>query len=260
MTPFIPTIAAVGTSGAPVPKDPSLYSDEDYKKMEQMYEGFEDVKENKKGMLKQNFCQENNEKMASQYPRARRGTLGTLEIPIAVRDGWAWEIESRNPSRYAESIWDSLGDPRSQGKNPKHPSPTCTCEKLLTTIPGAPKSCLGFILAFLNLQSAYQMEIDAQEPRPSSVPSGSTALYAPIHNPPYQNYQPIYHSTSTPIVTFPETSTPSTSYSNPFTNTTPLLTSSQGAFMAEETNYFHMCQEYLDGIPANDLEEMDINY
>ncbi|KAD7477820.1 hypothetical protein E3N88_00956 [Mikania micrantha] len=32
--PFIPIIVAVGTGGAPVPKDPSLYSDEDYKKME----------------------------------------------------------------------------------------------------------------------------------------------------------------------------------------------------------------------------------
>ncbi|KAD6454881.1 hypothetical protein E3N88_09587 [Mikania micrantha] len=105
--PFIPTTAAVGTGGAPVPKDPSLYSDEDYKKMEvdskalwliqmaipnsiihafkkcksakelwnslqQMYEGSDDVKENKKDMLKQkfeNFHQENNEKMASQYLR-----------------------------------------------------------------------------------------------------------------------------------------------------------------------------------------------
>ncbi|KAL8240608.1 hypothetical protein R6Q59_013963 [Mikania micrantha] len=30
--------------------------------------------------------------------------------------------------------------------------------------------------------------------------------------------------------------------------------------MAEETNYFHLCQEDLDGIPADDLEELDINY
>ncbi|KAD4385367.1 hypothetical protein E3N88_25535 [Mikania micrantha] len=71
--PFIPTVAAARAGGAPVPKDPSLYSDEDYKKMEnslqQKYEGSDDVKENKKDMLKQkfeNFCQENNEKMASQ--------------------------------------------------------------------------------------------------------------------------------------------------------------------------------------------------
>ncbi|KAD3338019.1 hypothetical protein E3N88_33540 [Mikania micrantha] len=39
-----------------------------------------------------------------------------------------------------------------------------------------------------------------------------------------------------------------------------ILASGQGAFMAEETNYFHLCQEDLDGIPADDLEEMDINY
>ncbi|KAD7477462.1 hypothetical protein E3N88_00598 [Mikania micrantha] len=103
--PFIPTVPAAGAGGAPMPKDPALYSDEDYKRMEvdskalwliqmaipnsiihafkkcksaqelwnslqQMYEGSEDVKENKKDMLKQkfeNFCQENNEKMTSQY-------------------------------------------------------------------------------------------------------------------------------------------------------------------------------------------------
>ncbi|KAL8211098.1 hypothetical protein R6Q57_005535 [Mikania cordata] len=38
------------------------------------------------------------------------------------------------------------------------------------------------------------------------------------------------------------------------------MTSGQGAFMAEETNYFHLCQEDLDGIHVDNLEEMDINY
>ncbi|KAD5507725.1 hypothetical protein E3N88_15428 [Mikania micrantha] len=108
--------------------------------------------------------------------------------------------------------------------------------------------------------SAYEMEIDAHEPKPSHIPSGSASLYAPINNPPYQSYQPIYHPTSTPIVTFPKTPTPSTTHSNPFSNSTPLLTTGQGAFMAEETNYFHLCQEDSDGIPADDLEDMDINY
>ncbi|KAD2392814.1 hypothetical protein E3N88_39791 [Mikania micrantha] len=70
----------------------------------------------------------------------------------------------------------------------------------------------------------------------------------------------IYHPTSLPTVTFPETSTPSNTHSNPLSNPTPLLTSWQGAFMVEETNYFHLCQEDLDGIPADDLEEMDIIY
>ncbi|KAD2223654.1 hypothetical protein E3N88_41620 [Mikania micrantha] len=43
-----------------------------WKFLQQMYEGSDDVKENKKDMLKQkfeNFCQENNEKVASQYLR-----------------------------------------------------------------------------------------------------------------------------------------------------------------------------------------------
>ncbi|KAD4585519.1 hypothetical protein E3N88_23120 [Mikania micrantha] len=222
--PFIPTIAAAGTGGVAMLKDATLYSDDDYKRMDvdskalwliqmtipnliihafkkcksaqelwnslqQIYEGSKDVKENKKDMLKQNFenfCQEKNEKMTSQY------------------------------LRYVQLV-DEL------------------------------------------MAAGVKME-NQDEPRHSSVPSGSAALYAPIHNSPYQNYQPIYHSTFTPIVTFLETPTPSTSHSNQFSKSIPLLTSGQGAFMAEETNYFHLCQEDLDGIPADDLEEMDINY
>ncbi|KAL8216142.1 hypothetical protein R6Q57_022979 [Mikania cordata] len=76
-----------------MPKDSSLYPEEDYKNMEksipnsiiafkkckstkvlwnslqQNYEGCDDVKENKKDMLKkklENFCEVNNENMASQ--------------------------------------------------------------------------------------------------------------------------------------------------------------------------------------------------
>ncbi|KAD6453313.1 hypothetical protein E3N88_08018 [Mikania micrantha] len=104
------------------------------------------------------------------------------------------------------------------------------------------------------------MELDAQESKVSHISSGSAALYAPINNPPYQIYQPSYHPTSTPTVTFPDTPNSSNTHSNPVSNPTPLPTSGQGAFMAEETNYFHLCQEDLDGIPADDLEEMGINY
>ncbi|KAD6454887.1 hypothetical protein E3N88_09593 [Mikania micrantha] len=133
--------------------------------LQQMYKGSEDVKENKKDMLKQkfeNFCQENNEKMVSQY------------------------------LRYVQLV-DEL------------------------TVAG--------------------VKMENQD-----------------------NYQPIYHSNSTPIITFPETPTPSTSHSNPFSSSTPLLTSGQGAFMVEDTNYFHLCEEDLDGIPADDLEETNIDY
>ncbi|KAD6119379.1 hypothetical protein E3N88_10650 [Mikania micrantha] len=210
--PFIPPVPAAGAGGAPVPKDPALYSDEDYKRMEvdskalwliqmaipnsiihafkkcksaqelwnslqQMYEGSEDVKENKKDMLKQkfeNFCQQNNEKMTSQY----------LRYVQLVDELVAAGVRMKNQDVIRNTL--------------------CT--------------------------------------------------------PPYQSYQPIYRPTSTPIVSFPETPTPSTTHTNPFSNPTPLVTSGQGAFMAEETNYFHLCQEDLDGIPADDLDEMDINY
>ncbi|KAD5961302.1 hypothetical protein E3N88_12775 [Mikania micrantha] len=84
--------------------------------------------------------------------------------------------------------------------------------------------------------SAYQMELDVQESKTSHVSSGSAALYAPINNLPYQSCQPIYHPTSTPTVTFPETSILLNTHSNPLSNPTPLPTSGQGAFMAEETN------------------------
>ncbi|KAD7476908.1 hypothetical protein E3N88_00044 [Mikania micrantha] len=100
----------------------------------------------------------------------------------------------------------------------------------------------------------HDTENDAQESKTSHISSGSADLYAPINNPPYQSYQPIYHPTSTPTVTFPETPSSSNTHSNPISNPTSLPTSGQGAFMAEETNYFHLCQEDLDGIPADDLD------
>ncbi|KAD4178673.1 hypothetical protein E3N88_27264 [Mikania micrantha] len=266
--PYIPTVAAAGAGVAAVPKDPSMYSDEDYKKMEvdskalwliqmsipnsiihafkkcksaqelwnslkQMYEGSEDVKENKKDMLKQkfeNFCQQNNENMSSQYLRYVQlvDELTTAGVTLDNQD------VLRKFLRSLPKAWNIY-------------SVTIRRTENLKTL------TLGELFGIL---SAYQMELDAQESKVSHSPSGSAALYAPINNPPYQSYQPLYHSTSTPTVTFPETPNSSNLASNP----TPLLTSGQGDFMAEETNYFHLCQEDLDGIPADDLEEMDINY
>ncbi|KAD5960963.1 hypothetical protein E3N88_12436 [Mikania micrantha] len=181
--------------------------------LQQMYEGSEDVKENKKDMLKQkfeNFCQQNNEKMTSQYLRYVQ--LVDELVAAAIR-----RTENLRTLKLNE---------------------------------------------LFGILSAYQMEIDAQEPKSTHATLGSAALYAPINNPSYQSYQPIYHTTSTPIVSFPETptQTPSTTHTNPFSNLTLLITYGQAAFMAEETNYFHLCPEDLDGIPADDLEEMDINY
>ncbi|KAD6454320.1 hypothetical protein E3N88_09026 [Mikania micrantha] len=202
-----------------------------------MYEGSEDVKENKKDMLKQkfeNFCQQNNEKMTSQYLRY-----------VQLVD----ELEAAGVKMENQDVIRMFLRSLPQAWNIYYVAIRRT-ENLRTLK-------LGELFGIL---SAYQMEIDAQEPKPSHITSGSAALYAPINNSSYQSYQPIYHPTSTPIITFPETPTPSTIHTNPFSNPTPLLTSGQGAFMAEETNYFHLCQEDLDGIPADDLEEMDINY
>ncbi|KAD4180043.1 hypothetical protein E3N88_28634 [Mikania micrantha] len=270
--PYIPTVAAAGAGGAAVPKDPSMYSDEDYKKMEvdskalwliqmsipnsiihafkkcksaqelwnslkQMYDGSDDVKENKKDMLKQkfeNFCQQNNENMSSQYLRYVQlvDELTTAGVILDNQD------VLRKFLRSLPKAWNIY-------------SVTIRRTENLKTL------TLGELFGIL---SAYQMELDAQESKVSHISSSSAALYAPINNPPYQNYQPIDHPTSTPIVTFPETLNASNTHSNPISNPTPLPTSGQGAFMAEETNYFHLCQEDLDGIPADDLEEMDINY
>ncbi|KAD7478935.1 hypothetical protein E3N88_02071 [Mikania micrantha] len=270
--PYIPTVAAAGVGRAAVPKELSMYSDGDYKKMEvdfkalwliqmsipnsiihafkkcksaqelwnslkQMYEGYDDVKENKKDLLKhkfENFCQQNNENMSSQYLRYVQlvDELTTAGVKLDNQD------VLRKFLRSLPKAWNIY-------------SVTIRRTENLKTL------TLGELFGIL---SAYQMELDAQEPKTSYVSSGSAALHAPINNPPYQSYQPIYHPTSTPIVTFPETPTPSTTHTNPFSSSTPLLTSGQGALLAEETNYFHLCQEDLDGIPADDLEEMDINY
>ncbi|KAD6454721.1 hypothetical protein E3N88_09427 [Mikania micrantha] len=270
--PYVPTIAAAGAGGPAVPKDPSMYSDEDYKKMEvdskalwliqmsipnsiihafkkcksaqelwnslkQMYEGSDDVKENKKDMLKQkfeNFCQQNNENMSSQYLRYVQlmNDLASAGVTLDNQD------VLRKFLRSLPKAWNIY-------------SVTIRRTENLKTL------TLGELFGIL---SAYQMELDAQESKVFHSPSGSAALHAPINNPPYQNHQSINHPTFTPAVTYTETSTSSNTYTNPLTNPIPLLASGQGAFMAEETNYFHLCQEDLDGIPADDLEEMDINY
>ncbi|KAD4585951.1 hypothetical protein E3N88_23552 [Mikania micrantha] len=270
--PYIPTVVAAGAGVAAVPKDPSMYSDEDYKKMEvdskalwliqmsipnsiihafkkcksaqelwnslkQMYEGSDDVKENKKDMLKQkfeNFCQQNNENMSSQYLRYVQlvDELTTAGVILDNQD------VLRKFLRSLPKAWNIY-------------SVTIRRTENLKTL------TLGELFGILR---AYQMELDAQESKVSHLPSGSAALYAPINNPPYQSFQPIYHPTSIPNVTLPETLTPSNSHPNHLSNPTSLPTSGQGAFMAEETNYFQLCQEDLDGIPADDLEEMDINY
>ncbi|KAD4586268.1 hypothetical protein E3N88_23869 [Mikania micrantha] len=78
--PFIPSIAAAGTGGAAMAIPNSIIhafkkcksAQKLWNSLQQMYEGSEYVKKNKKDMLKQmfeNFCQENNEKMTSQYLR-----------------------------------------------------------------------------------------------------------------------------------------------------------------------------------------------
>ncbi|KAD5961007.1 hypothetical protein E3N88_12480 [Mikania micrantha] len=268
--PFIPTVHGAGASGAPVPKDPALYSDEDYKRMEvdskalwliqmpipnsiihafkkcksaqelwnslqHMYEGYEDVKENKKDMLKrkfENFCQQNNEKMTSQYLRYVQLVDELVSAGVKMEN----QDVIRKFLRSLPHAWNIYSVAIRRIEN-------------LRTLK---------LSELFGMLGAYQMEIDAQEPKPTHATPGSAALYAPINNSPYQSYQPVYHPTSTPIVSFPETSTPSTTHTNPFSNPTPPLTSGQGAFMAEKTNYFHLCQEDLDGIPADDLEEMDI--
>ncbi|KAD5961365.1 hypothetical protein E3N88_12838 [Mikania micrantha] len=210
--PYIPTVAAAGAGVAAVPKDPSMYSDEDYKKMEvdskalwliqmsipnsiihafkkcksaqelwnslkQMYEGSEDVKENKKDMLKQkfeNFCQQNNENMSSQYLRYVQlvDELTTAGVTLDNQD------VLRKFLRSLPKAWNIY-------------SVTIRRTENLKTL------TLGELFGIL---SAYQMELDAQESKVSHLPSGSAALYAPINNPPYQNYQPLYHSTSTPTI------------------------------------------------------------
>ncbi|KAD7477947.1 hypothetical protein E3N88_01083 [Mikania micrantha] len=270
--PYVPTIAAAGAGGPAVPKDPSMYSDEDYKKMEvdskalwliqmsipnsiihafkkcksaqelwnslkQMYEGSDDVKENKKDMLKQkfeNFCQQNNENMSSQYLRYVQlvNDLASAGVTLDNQD------VLRKFLRSLPKAWNIY-------------SVTIRRTENLKTL------TLGELFGIL---SAYQMELDVQESKAFHSPSGSAALHAPINNSPYQSFQPIYHPTSIPNVTLPETLTSSNSLPNHLSNPTSLPTSGQGALVTEETNYFQLCQEDLEGIPADDLEEMDINY
>ncbi|KAD4586507.1 hypothetical protein E3N88_24108 [Mikania micrantha] len=193
--PFIPTVPAAGAGGASVPKDQALYSDEDYKRMEvdskalwliqmaipnsiihafkkcksaqelwnslqQMYEGSEDVKENKKDMLKKkfkNFCQQNNEKMTSQYLRY----VQLFDELVAAGVKMENQDVIRKFLRSLPHAWNIYSMAIRRTENLRN---------------------LKLSERF-GILSAYQMEIDAQEPKSSHVTSGSAALYAPINNP-----------------------------------------------------------------------------
>ncbi|KAD7477569.1 hypothetical protein E3N88_00705 [Mikania micrantha] len=114
-------------------------------------------------------------------------------------------------------------------------------------------SCRRLYKTTASEESSYALKTKTSEVYPLTKTvaayshSTKAALYALINNPPYQSFQPIYHPTSIPNVTLPETLTPSNSHPNHLSNPTSLPTSGQGAFMAEETNYFQLCQEDLDG-------------
>ncbi|KAD4585369.1 hypothetical protein E3N88_22970 [Mikania micrantha] len=186
--------------------------------LQQMYEGSHDVKENKKDMLKQkfeNFCQENNEKMASQYLRYVR----LVDELIAAGVNMENQDVIRKFLRSLPHAWNIY----------------------FVTIQRIEDFRTLKLGEFLGILSAYQMEIDAQESKQTTyVPHGSTPLYAPIHNPPFQNYQLIHQLNSTPIITFPETQTPSTSHSNPFQTQLHCshldVSTSNNALMANDSN------------------------
>ncbi|KAD6455179.1 hypothetical protein E3N88_09885 [Mikania micrantha] len=179
--PFIPAVPAAGAGGAHVPKDPVLYSDEDYKRME---------------------------------VDSKALWLIQMDIPNSI-------IHAFKKCKYAQELWNSLQQMYVQlvdelvaaGVKMENQN---VIRKFLRSLPQAWNIYSVAIRRTENLRtlklselfdilSAYQMEIDAQEPKPTHATFGSAALYAPIKHSPYQR-----------------------------------------AFMAKETNYFHLCQEDLD--------------
>ena len=217
--------------------------------LKSMYEGTDEVKQNKKDVLKQkyeNFTSMPGENMNDQYLRFVKliDELAIVDVTIENAD------MIRKFLRSLPHEWSmySLNIRSNQDLN---------------------KLQLGALHGML---SAYQMEIDSlkESMAKTNLYSNSAALHAPIHqhqqpnNTPSHFYQPnppaITYNTNhseTPLITFPTENTSSSNFSStPY----PSTNSSHGAFVAEETNYFHLCQEDLEGISADDIGEMDINY
>ena len=100
-----------------------------------------------------------------------------------------------------------------------------------------------------------------------AVAAHSAALHAPI----MQNSaaQGCNHTTQPsssgqgPYVTFPDTPRAPQHQQQPqqlLLQHSSTQSSGFGAFISDETNYFHLTQEDLEGLDSDDIEEMDINY
>ncbi|KAD6796004.1 hypothetical protein E3N88_06900 [Mikania micrantha] len=80
----------------------------------------------------------------SRYTKDPRESLGDTRR-------MCWGFEYRNSLRYAKLLLDPLGE--AKGRTPSTHHPFASAEELLSTIPGASRSCPRFILVFLSFQS-----------------------------------------------------------------------------------------------------------
>ncbi|KAI3725295.1 hypothetical protein L1987_65078 [Smallanthus sonchifolius] len=269
--PYIPMVASADSGGPLVPKEPSKYSEEDIKKMEvdfkalgaiqmclpnevfhnfrayktakelwealeKMFAGSEEVKENRRDILKQqyeNFAWKEGESLTVLYNRYTYlvGELQCSKVTLENEDIL---------KKFIRSL------------------PTCWTLYTVSIRRTENLKTLQMTELFGMLKT-YELEMIQAKERSSSYQSATTsstntsALHSDHSGPSASNYHP-------PIVTHPQTPTVSQSNSSPFLLEAPPQQSTSTAFVSDSLSSMYFIKEDLECFHPDDLEEMDIQH
>ncbi|KAI3774243.1 hypothetical protein L1987_48790 [Smallanthus sonchifolius] len=246
--PYIPMVASADSRGPSVPKEPSKYSEEDIKKMEKlqnrqralealekMFAGSEEVKENIRDILKQqyeNFVWKEGESLTVLYNR----------YTYLVRELQCSKVKLENEDILKKFI---------------RSLPSCWTLYTVSIRRTENLKTLQMTELFGMLKT-YELEMIQAKERSSSYQTASTstttssAFHSEHSGPSTSNYYP-------PIVTHPQTPTSKTNTS-PFLLEAPSQASTSAAFVSENSSNMYFIKEDLECFHPDDLEEMDIHH
>ncbi|KAI3713305.1 hypothetical protein L1987_71880 [Smallanthus sonchifolius] len=268
--PYVPMVSSADSGGPSVPKEPSKYSDEDIKKMEvdfkalgaiqmclpnevfhnfrgyktakelwealeKMFVGSEEVKENRRDILKQqyeNFVWKEGESLTVLYNRYTYlvGELQCSKVKLENEDILKKFIRS------LPSCWTLYTVSIRRTEN-------------LNTLQ---------MTELFGMLKTYELEMIQAKERSSSysTASSSTTTSSVLHSdhsvPSSSNYYPS-------IVTHPQTPT-SKSNNSPFLIEAPPQTTTSAAFVSENSSNMSFIKEDMECFHPDDLEEMDIQH
>ncbi|KAI3814215.1 hypothetical protein L1987_18963 [Smallanthus sonchifolius] len=269
--PYIPMVASADGGGIQVPKETSKYSEEDIKKMEvdfkalgaiqmclpnevfhnfrsyktakelwealeKMFAGSEEVKENRRDILKQqyeNFVWREGESLTILYNRFTYlvGELQCSKVKLENEDILKKFIRS------LPSCWTLYTVSIRRTENLK------TLQ--MTELFGMLKTYELEMIQAKERSSSYQSA--------TTSPTTSSALHSDHSGPSASSYYP-------PIVTHPQTPTASQSNSSPFLLEAPPQQPTSTAFVSDNSSSMYFIKEDLECFHPDDLKEMDIQH